>query len=79
MMEHCDDVCITCGDVAVALTVVALEPDAARCIDDEGRLEMVAIDLVAPVRPGDRVLAHAGVALVRLDDAPPPRAVEDAR
>lgn len=68
-MSDCraDDVCITCGDVAVALTVVELGADAARCIDDEGRVESVAVDLVAPVAPGDRLLVHAGVALVRVE------------
>jgi hydrogenase maturation factor len=63
-----DDSCITCGDVAVALTVVALGADAARCVDDDGRVESVVVDLVAPVAPGDRLLVHAGVALVRVED-----------
>jgi hydrogenase expression/formation protein HypC len=61
-----DDVCITCGDVAVALAVVTVDGDTARCRDDEGRYETVAIELVGPVGPGDRVLVHAGVALVNL-------------
>lgn len=62
-----DDVCITCGDVAVALTVVAIDGDTARCRDDVGRLEMVATELVGPVHPGDRVLVHAGVALLTME------------
>jgi hydrogenase expression/formation protein HypC len=61
--EHC----ITCGDVAVALRVVALAPDGmARCARDDGAEEAVEVTLVAPVAPGDRVLVHAGVALQRV-------------
>jgi hydrogenase expression/formation protein HypC len=68
------DGCITCGDVAVPLTVVELVgSDAgsgsvgrdALCRDDEGRVETVALDFVTAA-PGDRVLVHAGVALERL-------------
>lgn len=60
------DVCITCGDVAVELVVVSVEEDEARCRSDDGRTETIAIDLVMPVHPGDRVLGHAGVAIVKL-------------
>jgi len=63
-----DEVCITCGDVAVALAVVSVDGDTARCRDEAGRFETVAIELVGPVRPGDRVLVHAGVALLQLHD-----------
>ena len=61
-----DDGCITCGDVAVVLTVVDVtgETDAV-CRDDDGRTEAVALELIGPVAPGDRVLVHAGVALGR--------------
>jgi hydrogenase expression/formation protein HypC len=57
--------CITCGDIAVPLTVVELVGADGRCQDDEGRFETVALDFVTAV-PGDRVLVHAGVALERL-------------
>jgi hydrogenase maturation factor len=63
--------CITCGDVAVVLTVVEVEGADARCRDDDGRTEIVAIELLDAVTPGDRVLVHAGVAL-----APAQTAVE---
>ena len=63
-----NDVCITCGDVAVALDVVSVDGDSASCIDDDGRVETVAIDLVGTVRPGDRLLVHAGVALLRMEE-----------
>ena len=58
--------CITCGDVAVALTVASVDGSDARCVDDEGREEVVATELVGEVAPGDRVLVHAGVAIERL-------------
>ena len=58
--------CITCGDVAVLLTVLRIEGADARCQDEQGREETVAIELVAPVTPGERLLVHAGVAIERL-------------
>jgi len=63
--------CITCGDVAVILTVTTVAGADARCRDDLGREELVATELVGEVGPGDRVLVHAGVALERLARAEP--------
>ena len=62
--------CITCGDVAVALTVLRLDEGRglALCADEGGRCETVETDLVAPVAPGDRVLVHAGTAIARLSE-----------
>ncbi len=66
--------CITCGDVAVPLTVITTDGSDARCRDDQGREEMVAVELIDPVVPGDRVLVHAGVAIEKLagDGLPQP-------
>lgn len=61
-----DGGCITCGDVAVPLTAVEAGQTDARCRDDEGRTELVALEIVGPLQVGDRVLVHAGVALERL-------------
>jgi hydrogenase maturation factor len=58
--------CITCGDVAVTLTVIEVRGADAWCCDSDGRTELVAIELVTDVGPGDRLLVHAGVALERL-------------
>jgi hydrogenase maturation factor len=63
------DGCITCGDVAVALEVVEVHGDDARCRDADGREETVATDLVGAVAAGDRLLVHARVALQRLGEA----------
>jgi hydrogenase maturation factor len=58
--------CITCGDVAVVLSVVSVDGSDAQCQDDQGREEQVATELVGAVQPGDRVLVHAGVAIERV-------------
>ena len=62
--------CITCGDVAIPLTVLRLDEERglALCVDGDGRSETVETDLVAPVVPGDRVLVHAGTAIARLGE-----------
>jgi hydrogenase maturation factor len=69
-----DEHCITCGDQGLPLRIVALEGDGlARCSDDAAPSEpdtTVDVQLVGEVAPGDLVLVHAGVALVRLDGAP---------
>ncbi|GAC1611526.1 MAG: hypothetical protein NVS3B26_25280 [Mycobacteriales bacterium] len=59
--------CITCGDIAVVLTVQSTDGNDALCRDDEGRSEVVATELVGGVLPGAKVLVHAGVALERIE------------
>jgi hydrogenase expression/formation protein HypC len=58
--------CITCGDVAVAARVTAVDGREA-LVTVGGERELVAIDLVPDARPGDLVLCHAGIALERLE------------
>jgi hypothetical protein len=58
--------CITCGDIAVVLTVATVEGSDARCRDEQGREELVATELVGAVERGDRLLVHAGVAIERV-------------
>lgn len=67
-MSTCDpaEPCLTCGDVALPLVVAEVTGNDARCTDDTGRSEQVALELVGPVQPGERLLVHAGVALRRL-------------
>ncbi len=57
--------CITCGDVAEELTVVAVDKERvlALCEADDGSRTTVEIALVEPVRPADRLLVHAGTAI----------------
>lgn len=64
------DGCLTCGDVAVPVTVVESGDPDALCEDDHGQRGSVGVELVAPVTVGDRLLIHAGVAIARLDAAP---------
>jgi hydrogenase maturation factor len=69
----CDhDGCLTCGDTAIPLTVrdVDAERGLALCVGEGGESEAVEIDLVAPVRPGDSLLVHAGTALQKLEAGP---------
>jgi hydrogenase maturation factor len=55
--------CATCADEGVPMRVVETSADGlARC--EEG--VQVMTELVGPVQPGDELLVHAGVALVRL-------------
>ncbi len=61
-----DDVCITCSDAAVEVTVVRLL-DAGLAVVDTGQgQEEVSVALVTP-QVGDRILVHAreAIAVVR--------------
>jgi hydrogenase maturation factor len=61
------DGCVTCGDHAVELSVIAVD-DArglAVCADESGASVEVDVLLVAPVSTGDRLLVHAGTAIAR--------------
>jgi hydrogenase expression/formation protein HypC len=57
--------CITCGDDGVAMTVLRVDElrGLALCEADDGQRQTVEIALVAPVRPADRLLVHAGTAI----------------
>jgi hydrogenase maturation factor len=61
--EHC----ITCGDIAVEMTVLRVDEarELALCEAMDGARETVEIALVAPVSPADRLLIHAGTAIAR--------------
>ena len=67
MSSGADDHCITCSDEGVPMRVVATVGDGlARCSTEQGASSEVMVDLVGAVSPGDTVLVHAGVALLRL-------------
>ena len=71
MTGSASDHCITCGDDGVPMSRHCASRRATRlalCADDDGsKKSTVEIALVEPVALDDRVLVHAGVALVRLD------------
>lgn len=60
--------CLTCGDVAVPVTVVSGSDQDAVCVDLFGNEGKVAVELVGEVTPGERLLVHAGVAIEKLED-----------
>jgi hydrogenase expression/formation protein HypC len=62
----CDgDVCITCSDQAVEVTVVELLDDQFALVDTGSGRESVSVALVSAV-PGDRILVHAREAIATL-------------
>ncbi len=68
-MTHREEHCITCGDRAVAATVVGIEGVTAT-VELAGAREQVGIELVEPVAVGDLLLCHAGIALEKLAGTP---------
>ena len=66
---HCGDHCITCSDEGVPMQVERVDEarGLALCAAEDGARSTVEIALVEPVAPGDRLLVHAGVALVGLE------------
>jgi hydrogenase assembly chaperone HypC/HupF len=63
--------CITCGDVALPMRVLAHDDELAlaRCASVQGHREDVETSLVAPVAPGEWLLVHAGTAIGRAQEA----------
>jgi hydrogenase expression/formation protein HypC len=74
VIEHCtDEVCITCSDAAVAVTVLEVRPGELALVDTgAGPPEEVSIALV-DAGVGDVVLVHAGeaIAVVAPEDRQP--------
>jgi hydrogenase maturation factor len=67
-MTACDpyeDRCITCGDVGVEMRVLEIRDGLALC-EADGIARDVEIALLDDVTPGDRLLVHADVGLVKL-------------
>jgi hydrogenase expression/formation protein HypC len=66
MVPECHgDVCITCSDTAVEVTVLRLGPDGLAVVDTGRGEEEVSVALVT-AGPGDRILVHAGEAIAVL-------------
>ena len=57
-----DDVCITCSDVAVEVTVLRLLGDELAVVDTGQGEEEVSVALVT-AQPGDTILVHAREAI----------------
>jgi hydrogenase expression/formation protein HypC len=59
------EVCITCSDTAVEVTVLRLEPDDLAGVHHGQGEEEVSVALV-PAKAGDRILVHAKEAIAVL-------------
>jgi hydrogenase expression/formation protein HypC len=68
-LDH--DGCVVCSDAGIPVRVIELDGEDARCEDGKGNQALVAIDLVQPVRVGQILLTHGGVAIGRADDLKP--------
>jgi len=70
MTVESDRHCITCSDEGVPMRVIELrEAGIVDAVDGTGSRNEVMADLVGDVAPGDTLLVHAGVALLRLDES----------
>jgi len=69
MSSEChDEVCITCSDQLLTLTVTDVdEASGVASGTINGQPAEVSIDLLGGVRLGDELLCHGGVALQRSD------------
>jgi hydrogenase maturation factor len=75
----CDGpVCLTCSDQADRLVVLTTDGVDAEVADDAGQRSRVDVSLVEPLRPGDAVLVHAGVAIAAIAPAAPHAEVVEA-
>ena len=60
-LDH--DGCVVCSDAGIPVRVVSLGGDDALCEDQAGNRAQIAVELVAPVRVGEVLLTHGGVAI----------------
>ena len=67
-LDH--DGCITCSDAGIPVRVVSVKGDDALCEDGAGNWAEIAVELVAPVRAGEVLLTHGGVAIGKVVEDP---------
>ena len=63
-LDH--DGCVVCSDAGIPVRVISVEGDDALCEDVTGNRAQMAVELVAPVRVGEVLLTHGGVAIGRV-------------
>ena len=63
-LDH--DGCVVCSDAGIPVRVISVEGDDALCEDTAGNRAQMAVELVAPVRVGEVLLTHGGVAIGRV-------------
>ena len=66
-LDH--DGCVVCSDAGIPLRVVSTQGDDALCEDAVGNRTSIAIELVAPVKAGEVLLTHGGVAISKVEKA----------
>ena len=71
-LDH--DGCVVCSDAGIPVRVVSVEGDDALCEDQVGNRAQIAVELVSPVREGEVLLTHGGVAIGKVA----PRGEEDS-
>jgi len=64
-----EDGCAVCGDLGIPVRVIAVDGDVAVCEDRAGRRADIAVTFVPGAGPGDVLLVHMGVAIVRAEEA----------
>jgi hydrogenase maturation factor len=68
-LDH--DGCVVCSDAGIPARVVSVEGDDALCEDADGNRAEIAVELVAPVKTGEVLLTHGGVAIGRVEPESP--------
>lgn len=63
-LDH--DGCIVCSDAGIPLRVISIHENDALCEDGAGNRTEIAIELVSPVRQGETLLTHGGVAIAKV-------------
>jgi len=63
-LDH--DGCVVCSDAGIPVRVISVEGDDALCEDATGNRARMAVELVVPVRVGEVLLTHGGVAIGRV-------------
>jgi hydrogenase expression/formation protein HypC len=60
-LDH--DGCVVCSHAGIPVRVISIQGDDALCEDGAGNQTEIAVELVAPVRTGEILLTHGGVAI----------------
>lgn len=60
--------CVVCADAGIPARVLSIDGDDALCQDAVGSRAQIATELVSPVRIGEVLLTHGGVAIGRVTE-----------
>jgi hydrogenase maturation factor len=60
--------CVVCSDAGIPVRVLSVEGDDALCEDGAGNQVQIAVELVIPVRIGEILLTHGGVAIGKVGE-----------